>query len=231
MIWWHGVSSDDVHLIVERYPARTVAARKVATVSIPGRNGDYIEQQDAFENVIQPYEVYLSGEFHGHLPTVSRSAAQWLMVKGYQRLEDSYDLDVFRFAHVQGGQSFESYLNEFGRATIEFNCKPQRFLKVGDLFRAVTNGQTLINPTAFTALPQLLLHGEGGGTVSVEERSLTLSDVNETMIDCETCQVYRGLENLNGTTSGRFFRLDSTAKISWAGGITGVEIRPRWWCL
>lgn len=231
MIWWHGVASDDVHLIVERFPERPVAARKMSAVSIPGRNGDHIEQQDAFENVIQPYEVYLSGEFYGHLPTVSRAAARWLMVKGYQRLEDSYDMDVFRLAYIQGGERFENVLNEFGRATIEFNCKPQRFLKHGDLFRPASNGQRFINPTGFIALPQLLTHGSGAGALSLGGRTMTLSDVNETMIDCETCQVCRGTENLNDTASGAFFRLEDLADIAWTGGITGVEIRPRWWHL
>ena len=229
MIWWHGVSSDDVRLIVERYPARPFPSRKTEIIPIPGRNGDHIEQQDAFENYIQPYEVYLSGEFHGSLPAVARAAARWLLVKGYQRLEDSYDRDIYRLAYVRGGQTFESYLNEFGRATIEFNCDPRRFLKSGDVPRALLNGSTLLNPTGFDALPIVTTHGSGAGTLTIGGRTLSLSDVNEAVIDCELQQVYRGTENLNSTASGSFFVLDDSAAVSWTGEITSVDIRPRWW--
>lgn len=229
MIWWHGVSSDDVHLIVERYPERPMPARKMEAIPIPGRNGDHIEQQDAFDNYIQPYEVYLSGEFHGHLPTVARAAARWLLVKGYQRLEDSYNLDEFRLAYVQGGQRFASYLNEFGRAVIEFNCDPRRFLQEGDVARPLQQGSTLLNPTGETALPILTLHGAGAGTLTLGEHTLEISDVDGTVIDCELRQIYRAGASINGSCSGTFFALGESSGASWTGGIEAVEIRPRWW--
>lgn len=231
MIWWHGVSSDDVFLIVERYPARPMPARKGEAVPIPGRNGAHIEQQDAFENYIQPYEVYLSGEFHGHLPAVARAAARWLLVKGYQRLEDSYNLNEFRLAYVMGGQTFQSYLNEFGRAMIEFSCDPRRFLKNGDVPRPLVRGSTLLNPTGETALPILTLHGSGAGTLTLGGSTLTIPDVNETVIDCELKQIYRAGASLNGSSSGAFFALGDEAAVNWTGGITSVDIRPRWWYL
>ena len=229
MIWWHGVSSDDVHLIVERFPSRPLPRRKGESVPIPGRNGDYLEMQDAYENYIQPYAVYLSGEVHGHLPAVARAAARWLMVRGYQRLEDSYNLDEFRLAAVWGGHSFESCLNEFGRAEIEFNCDPRRFLKEGDIARPLSKGSTLLNPTGETALPILTLHGSGSGTLTIGGLTLSISNVNETTVDCELKQIYRGSTSLNSSSSGAFFALGDSAEVTWTGGITSVDIRPRWW--
>lgn len=231
MIWWHGVSSDDVHLVVERYPARPTPARKGEAVSIPGRNGDYLELQDAFENYIQPYEVYLSGEFHGHLPAVARAAARWLLVKGYQRLEDSYNLEEFRLAYVRGGQTFESFLNEFGRATIEFNCDPRRFLKTGDVARPLIAGSVLYNPTGQTALPLIKLHGAGAGTITLGGNTLEISNVDETTVDCELRQIHRNGASINGSCSGTFFALGGESAVSWSGGIVSADIRPRWWYL
>ena len=37
MIYWAGRSSDDVHVIVERYPSVTLAGRKLDTQAVPGR--------------------------------------------------------------------------------------------------------------------------------------------------------------------------------------------------
>lgn len=40
--------------------------------------------------------------------------------------------------------------NLYGRATLEFNCKPQRFLNSGDTAQTIsTSGGTITNPTAF----------------------------------------------------------------------------------
>lgn len=52
MIFWAGRSSDDVHVIVERYPSVTLAARKMDVQSVPGRNGDLIFPQEAFDNYV-----------------------------------------------------------------------------------------------------------------------------------------------------------------------------------
>ena len=48
MIWWHGKSSDDVHVIVERCPDVIVPSRKQEKVSITGRNGDLLIEQKCY---------------------------------------------------------------------------------------------------------------------------------------------------------------------------------------
>ena len=62
MIWWHGVSGDDVGVVVERYPDVIIPNRKQEKISVPGRSGDLLIQQDAFENVRQSYDIYISAD-------------------------------------------------------------------------------------------------------------------------------------------------------------------------
>lgn len=229
MIWWHGVSSEDVHLRVERLPARPIPERKGSSQSVEGRNGDLIDLQDAWANYIQPYEVYLSGEFHGGMQLVAREAVRWLMVKGYQRLEDSYDLGIFRLAYVKSGGSIANTQNSFGRTTIEFNCKPQRFLREGAVERQAPSGTVLLNPTGYIARPRIVVHGAGSGTLTVGGSTMTLADCNGVTIDCENQDVFRGITNLNSTVSGPFPLLgEGETEITWKGGITGLTIKPMW---
>ena len=229
MIWWHGKSSDDVGVIVERYPTATIPARKQEKVSVPGRSGDLIIEQDAYENYTQRYEVYVSAE-NPKLTTISHTVAEWLMVKGYQRLEDSYWLDTFRLACYKGGTSIDNILNRFGRATIEFDCKPQRYYKSGDIPIILTNGQKLMNPSPFTAKPLIVITGSGAGTISDGTNTLTLTDCDVT-VDCDIMQIYKGTTNKNSVGSGAFLALDGESTITWTGGITAVTITPRWWTL
>ena len=230
MIWWHGKSSDDVGVIVERYPSVTIPTRKQEKISIPGRSGDLIIEQDAYENYTQRYDIYVSAE-QPRLTTVSHIVAEWLMMKGYQRLEDSYWADTFRLACYKGGTSIENVLNRFGRATIEFDCKPQRYYKNGDLPLILENGQQLANPSPFTAKPLLHISGSGSGTVSDGTNTLTLTDCDDITVDCDIMQIYQGTTNKNSVGSGSFLALDRESTIIWTGGITAVTLTPRWWTL
>lgn len=231
MIWWNNISSDDVGVIVERFPEITIPTRKQEVISVAGRNGDLIMEQDAFDNVIQTYEVYISAE-KPRLTTISHIVAEWLMVKGYQRLEDSYFLDTYRLACYSGSTSIENILNRFGRATIEFNCKPQRFYKSGEFDIALENEQELLNPSPFTAKPIITVTGSGAGTITDGINTITLTDTDGITIDCDIMQVYKGTVNKNNTASGHFLELPKgSSTITWTGGITGVSIRPRWWTI
>lgn len=231
MIFWNGRSSDEFSLIVEKYPVRPVPERKIERVSIPGRSGDIVFPQDAFSNVNQSYDVYISAERRG-LPMVVRPILSWLCAPGYHRLEDSYDPECYRLAMFLGGVEFANTLNMFGRASISFDCQPQRWLKSGEQPRRLAAPGALYNPTGMTARPIITVHGSGAGMLTIGGTTMTLSDCNDIVLDCGTQDAYRGTENLNNAVSGDFPTLGAgQTDISWTGGITAIDITPRWWSL
>ena len=235
MIDFNGTRSDAVGVIVERYPQRPIPRRKSEKFSVPGRSGDIVAVQDAWDNVVQRYDIYVSAEIQG-LPIVAAAAAQWLQTPGCGRLEDEYDRDVFRRAVYVGPVDLENTLNHFGRAVIEFDCDPRRFLKSGDLPVAMTNGGKLNNPTGFTALPILRISGSGAGTVTVGSTTVSLTETDGVTIDCEEQECARetggSVLNFNTGMTGSFPKLGAgISAVSWTGGVTGVEIVPRWWQL
>lgn len=235
MIFWNGKSSDDLHVIVEHYPERIYPARKLESISIPGRNGDIVRAEDSFENYTQPYDIYVSGEFHGGLPALARRIAAWLMApEGYCKLIDSYDVNCFRYAYFQGPVNFENIFNNFGRATIEFNCQPCRFLIGGQNPVHFTGAGKMINSHGFAARPQITVTGSGNGTVTVGGRTVALSKITSGMIlDSLTQNAYLGSSNLNGDISAAEFPvlLPGESAISFTGGVTALDIVPRWWTL
>ena len=232
MIWWHGVCSDDVSVIVERYPNINIPARKQEKVSVPGRNGDILIQTDAFENVTQRYDIYISAE-KPKLPRIARLVAEWLCVKGYQRLEDSYFLDSYRLASYAGSLEIENILNRFGRASIEFDCKPQRFLLDGEIVAEFTEAGEIVNPTPFASAPLIKVIGNGSGTVTIGEKTISLTGISGyVFLDSDIQDAYKGLENKNASMTGDFLKIESGLQVvSFTGGITGLEITPRWWTL
>ena len=236
MITWNGITSDSLNCIVERYPIYTVPRRKQSAISVPGRNGDLLLQQQSYSNYIQAYDVYLSGPRNGSkMPEVAQAVAAWLNVGGYQKLIDDYTPDSYRMAFFQGPMDLENTFNLYGRATIEFNCKPQRFLNSGDTAQTIsTSGGTITNPTAYNAKPLIAVYGSRAATLQVGEYVCKLSSIDESItLDSDTENAYKGTTNLNSkVTIPDFPELVPGANtITWTGGITSVEIIPRWWTL
>lgn len=159
---WAGVSSDSLGVRVERYPDLNRPQRKMDIFAVPGRNGDLILPQDAWENYSQIYEIFAGDGTKGDAPDAFVDVAAWLYApKGYQRLEDSYEPDIYRLAYYQGGLDVANSISRYGRASVQFNCRPERFLKTGETELSYTpnysnfNSITLTNPTQFPAKPIL----------------------------------------------------------------------------
>lgn len=233
MISWAGKTSDTLGVVVEHYPVRVVPERALTETEIAGRNGALIQYDGNWSNYTQEYEVYISAEKTG-LVRAARAVAEWLSAPvGYQRLEDSYEPDVYRMAYYAGGQDIESILNRFGRATIEFVCKPQRFLKSGEAPKTFTEAGTLTNITRMDALPVITVYGTGG-TVTVNDTTVEISEIEDyVVLDCELMDAYKGNENRNPYVSAADFPVlvSGINNISFSGGITSLEIVPHWWTI
>ena len=234
MIKWAGKSSDDVKVIVERYPGRTYAQKKLLITSIPGKSGDMVEDLGGYNNYAQEYMVYLSAD-QPKLPTVAKAAAAWLAGPvGYQRLEDSYEADTFRLAFFEGPMDIENILNRFGRATISFNCDPRRFLVSGETPVTLTAAGIVTGPNPFPALPLIEVTGSGDITLTVGDVNVEITGLeNKITLDSETQNAYNGATNLNGIINAPDFPVlrEGANNISWTGTVTSVKIIPRWWTL
>ena len=61
----------------------------------------------------------------------------------YQRLEDDYHPDEYRMAIFTGPLDFDTrFLNRSGETTLNFNCKPHRYIKAGTWMQALENGKS-----------------------------------------------------------------------------------------
>lgn len=233
-----GKSTWDFNMLVGRYPAQKGAARKRTTVPVPGRNGDLHYDEGAFENYQQPYEC----GFRGGRPTPEQAHAikEWLLSSGtYQRLEDVYDPDYFRLATFAGPLDIENQLNKIGKCVVTFDCKPQSFLKSGEHPITFPAAGTLRNPTMEIAKPVITVYGSSAGTLWIGDYAVEIKAITDQLIlDCDSQNAYRKIgegapENKNGSIYAPNFPelLPGNSLIRWDGGISKVEIIPRWWTL
>lgn len=234
LLVYGGEASSDFGMVIAEAPAFNRSTRKQTVFSVPGRNGDIILQQDAWNDVPRNYNVWLTEGDGKDLTSKVDELMAWLnSKKGYQRLEDNFEPDVFRLAYYSGGASFENHLTQYGRGTLAFTCRAERFYKSGEQELTVSNGDKVNNPTRYASKP--LIHIEGSGSVTIAfggaTMSATLTDYIN--IDCDAMNAYRlPSENKNDKISGTFPTLQPGINtIGVTGSVTKVVITPRFFTI
>lgn len=241
VITYDGVASTDYGIVVSEAPVFERPNRKQTIIQVPGRNGSVIFPEDAWEDVVRSYNVWLSenvtedsgGDKSGYLVEYVDAYEAFLnSKKGYVRLEDNFEPDIYRLAYYSGGDAFSNEMTQYGRATLRFTCRPERFLKSGDIPISVTNGYTLTNPTRFASKP--IIHIEASNetiSVSIGGKTITAEVADYINIDCERLNAYRlPVENKNDKISGSFPTIPSGSNtIGITGTYTKVEITPQWY--
>lgn len=236
VVIFNGKPSLDYGIQVEHPPEYQIPAKDYEVIHIPGRNGDLVIDNGSYQNVNRQYQIAF-GDLDKDFTGMANAVAEWLhSASGYARLEDSYEPEYYRMAMFQDEAAVENILQHAGRATIDFNCKPQRFLKSGEeSIHLSVNGSVLRNPTGFSSLPKITVFGSGKSRLTVGGCVIEIADVSGSIVLDSTIQdAYKGATNRNSdvTATSGFPELKPGENIiSWGNGITYVEVVPRWWTI
>ncbi len=232
-ITFNGVSSKEFpYFHVQTHPSYSVPKKTYDVVHIPGKSGDVYFDTGEFENVKLEYEVNF-GSYYKEYPEMFGPVAGWLSAPtGYCRLEDTYDPEHFRLAVFLGDIDFDNVLNHAGISKIKFDCKPQRFLKSGEIPIVFMSAGLVFNPTGFTSKPYVKIFGSGNGTVRIGNTVMTFTGIDGYIeVDSELQDVFKGTVNCNGKIQTDVFPEipSGPINVSFTGGVSKVEIVPRWW--
>lgn len=205
--------------------------RDISFVSVPGRNGSLTIDNGCFKNIKVQYPAFIPSDFQNKMADFR---AKMRALPGYQRLEDTYTPDLFRMAvFVDAMKPKTTAANMAAEFNLDFNCKPQRYLKVGEEWVTVSSGDYLRNPTPYEALPILRVYGAGTFYVGGTPVQITES-TDYTDIDCELQDAYRGLNNRNAYVkllNGVFPSLPAGNTGITYTGITRIDVMPRWYTI
>ncbi len=181
-------------------------SRDVEMFEIPGRNGAFALDKGRFSNIQVSYPSGIGTKNEAEFREKIEGLRNALSSKvGYQRLEDDYNGEEFRMAVYKGGLDVDPTTLKAGKFDIVFDCKPQRFLKSGEIEQSITSGDTITNPTLFESHPLLLVDGYGDININDDVISIQQGAVmGDTILD-ETAS-----STAYTTSSSTFFRLTRT---------------------
>lgn len=234
LIVYSGGASTNYGIVVREAPAYEKPKKRLQVFNVPGRNGSVIIEDKSFDDVPRNYEVWLSDNAELDLTSLVYKVGEWLFApSGYQRLEDSFETNVFRLAYYSGGDEITNELTMYGKTTLKFTCRPERFYKEGEIEKEVSNGDFIFNETAYESKP--LIHIEGTGAVSISISGVTMNATvtDYINIDCESMNAYRlASENKNDKISGSFPLIKPGKNaIATTGTISKVTIIPRFYTI
>lgn len=223
IIYFNGIPSTDVGLVVEHYPNYQYAEKEYESITVPGRNGTIYRWNGNYKNVSQPYDLAFGAQVgdDGRFFQMADDVVDWLHPfsreqsvedagkpysgDDYFKLSDSYNPDVYRLAVYKEAGNIKNLLNSAGRITVKFDCKPQRFLVLGDVpivapWRNTTMSMQVINNTNYTAKPIIILSEVSGHDFSrcpivftINGERYTFNNLPESgnlTINCEDEEIY-----------------------------------------
>lgn len=228
-----GKASSDFGVYLTDAGAYDAPRRRVSTISIPGRSGDLVYDEDeSYDNIEVRYPAIIHENYDVNFAALK---AYLLSRAGYVKIEDSFHPDEYRLGiYSEAIQPKVTTGYKMGGFEILFNCKPQRFLRDGERMRTITAASaTLRNPTRFRAKP--LIRAYGTGTFAIGNIQIQITSANQyTDIDCDMQEAYKGTANCNANiklTNGIFPVIEAGTNAITKTGISRLEIYPRWWTL
>lgn len=123
---FNGHSTNEFGLLVTGLSTYGAPSRRVERVSVPGRNGYVLLDDETYENYIARYDVAIGNSFKAN----ARAIANWLLSsREYSVLTDTYNPESYRMASFYSNIDYVvTALARYGTASIEFDCKPQRYM-------------------------------------------------------------------------------------------------------
>ncbi len=230
---FNGRSTHEFGIFISGESTYSAPERNVTSQEVPGRNGSLLFDRGNFKNISVKYPSYIVEDLPSRIRDFLNYAGSLI---GYQRLEDTYHPYEFRMARFKTNPSINTagYMNRSGKFTLDFDCKPQRFLKSGEEAVEFSADGIILNRTNFPSKPFIKVYGTGAGSVEIGSETISITDLDTYMdIDCEIMDAYKGAVNCNNYVS---FTDDIVLNpgennISFDGGITSIEITPRWYII
>lgn len=211
--------------------------RDVTFVAVPGSNGDLIVDNNRWKNVDVIYSFAIATRFAESFDAFKKAL---LSQSGYQELRDSIYPGYFRMAIIKDPiKPSVMRLNRTGVFDVTFHCKPQRFLSSGTDAREIVEPTKWYNNDGFEAKPLITVYGSGAGSLTIGDTTVEIKNLTDQMtLDCELQTAYRKIgdgapENMNSSIYAPCFPVlgKGETAISWTGGITKIDIIPRWWTI
>lgn len=224
----NGKSSEDFNTWIASSNMFDGAEHDDEIVEIPGRNGTLVMSNGRYKNFLGKISCYIPHQMRTHVDYLRAFVSS---CQQYVRYEDTMHPEEYRLVRFNGGFSLSDSDRVGAAFDLTFDCKPQRFLKDGELPVKFTSSGVIYNMTEYASKPMIRCYG-ASGSVTIGGISVAVTGATTYAdIDCELMEVYEGSTSLNSTTTltnGEFPVLNPGTNTVSFTGFSYIEITPNW---
>lgn len=256
-----GVNLGAMGYVVQASPNYEYAEHETENIRIPGKNGDIIHYTGAYLNTTRQYNLVKllknNNDYRDHREFVTEAQKIVSALKsktGYQILQDTFEPNYYRYAVLKNAGVVVNGGDQAVSITLEFECKPQRWLVSGDTSTQAAVSVNLENKTDFDALPEITVTKGGSNTTTL---TITSGTGNNTETQTFTIDWTKGSKSsiiIDSELMDCYATDDGTNMNSYLGFISEfpklkannqntvavnndmdnkgtVSVKPRWWTL
>lgn len=239
---YHNRSSTDYGIFIN-YPEPYIFSQKEATFThVPGRSGDVIEDNMAYQNgtLAVPFTVVRPEHYHSWFAW-QKDIARWMDSSNYGYLKFENQEDYVWLAYPNGAPTLTPESPRSASGSFSFTVKPFLLKASGTVMQDFpTDAKTIVNHESMDCYPDWQFTcGDSAKTftLTVNDQTYQFNGVSGTVfVDGENCQV----SNADGSLNDLIMFSNNDAPILNQGentvSLTGdkldkVEWRPNWRCL
>lgn len=230
---FNGISSESMGIRIQSKSVYSSPKYDLSLTSIPGRDGDLISPNGRFSNITISFNCFLPAKSVEELVDKITKVKNWLYKEPgmYHDLTDSYDKKFLRKALFNSKLDISDECMKIGLFTISFSCKPLRYLISGLAKQTYSSAVILTNEFSFSSKPYIKVNGKGAGILTINNKVWHFETLNGyTECDSELMNYYHDTMLKNDKVTGDGFPTFEYGEnhIEFSGGITSIEIIPRW---
>lgn len=224
--------STDFNMIITKVDNLNSTSRNIEFVTVPGRDGEYIEEKELPNKEI-PVEFYIDSESTEDINRLAKDIKKWLQgKKGYKQLFFSDDVETIYEAVCINKIEIDEVIEALGEGKLYFSCKPYSRINNNNQI-IITNSTTIYNQYS-RSFPKIKIFGSGDVTISIKNNNLILKGIEEFIeIDCEEMECYKTVNGIITYHNDKMYSdfpaiEEGDNNITWIGNISKIEIIPNW---
>lgn len=228
----NGASSLDFDMVMANQSKYESPENDMEQIEVMGRNGVLLVDNDRLKPIKRSFPFSIKIPYDRKIDISQRETeiSEWLSIKGFQRLKLSWDPDYYYKAAIIEGFDLTETVKWFGKGVIDFLIHPIKYLKSGQYFHDVVNGDVLFNPTKRASEPIYYLTGTGNVTITINDKQMIFKNVTSGLqINVEQKTVtYLNQSHYDKMYSDFVLLEPGQNKITWDNTNFKLKIFPNW---
>lgn len=231
-----GKKSKELKSVIQNRPKVTKPRRKLTLVSVPGRSGDLIVDEESYENGLFELTAFVKGSSQEEQEENQTIIGLAFDTGTYQSFVPYWDSKYeYQVITISGPDFYGTRAFAFSDPyEVQLSYKPFKKLRNVNKVTLASSG-TIANPLKYNSLPYIKITGSGDVTLKINGIDVVLKNIVEFIeLDSEIEECFKLKNNVLTNENSKMYSLDfpffkpGSNTVSWTGNVTKVEIEPRW---